>query len=214
MGKPSIFVAMPNRGSLRVGHTDNLLRWFLSGKYNITWFPLSGVEPHDRARNTCHREFLNSKCDYIMWLDDDTVPPENIIDDLLYADVDMISAVVQTHKLGESGDPQIVPCSFRKFGKGYKPHFNGSGITKVDATTLAATLIKRSVMENVSKPAFQFLYGDEFGTDGMSEDFYFCERVTESGYSMFCHYDIVCNHFKTWPTKTINRMLIEASNGE
>ena len=101
--KPSIFIAMPNLGTLRVGHTDNLLRWFMSGKYSLKWYPVSNVFPHDRARNQCHKTYMNTgtdevmsglsmhfeggidfeRYDYMLFLDADTVPPVSVIDQLI-----------------------------------------------------------------------------------------------------------------------------------
>jgi len=215
--KPSIFIAMPNMGTLATGHTQNLLEWFLSGKYRSTWFPLVGKAPHDRARNECHRAFIESGCDYLFFLDADTVPPVDVIDRLIDADKDMISATVQTMK-EHKGNPQLVPVALRWNEEdpedvGYKAYW-GNGVEEVDVATLACTLIKKKVMQAVGPRAFQFVYNDEYGTDGMSEDFYFNERVKEAGFNAWNHYGILCSHHKTFDTKTVNALMVNARGGE
>ena len=223
--KPSIFIAMPNLGTLRVGHTDNLLRWFMSGKYRLKWYPVTNVFPHDRARNLCHKVFMNTgvdevqselskhfeggidfeRYDYMLFLDADTVPPASVIDQLIEADKDMISATVQTWKT-EGGKAILIPVALRMSDEGYKVHW-GSGIEEVDATTCACTLIKREVLEKVGPRAFQFMADDAWGTDGIGEDFYFCERVKAAGFSVWNHYGIICSHHKEVDTLAVNALL-------
>jgi len=222
----SVFIAMPNLGMLRVGHTDNLLRWFLSGKYRLKWHPVTNVFPHDRARNTCHREYMNSSADgitgelahhfeagiaferydYMLFLDADTVPPASVIDELIAADKDMISATVQTWKT-ESGKAVLIPVALKMSDDGYRVHW-GEGIEEVDVTTCACTLIKREVLERVGPRAFQFVADDEWGTDGIGEDFYFCERVKAAGFSVWNHYGVICSHYKSADTKAVNALLV------
>jgi cellulose synthase/poly-beta-1,6-N-acetylglucosamine synthase-like glycosyltransferase len=214
--KPSIFIAMPNMGTLATGHTQNLLKWFLSGKYRLTWFPLMNKAPLDRARNECHKAFLESTCDYLFFLDADTVPPIDTLDQLLAADKDMISATVQTLS-SHKGQPQLIPVAFRWNTEdpddiGYKAHW-GRGVEEVDIATLACTLIKRKVMEKVGKRAFQYVCDNEWGTDGYSEDFYFSRLVREKGFMIWNHYGILCSHIKEFDAKTVNALLVGGTNG-
>ena len=206
---------MPNMGTLAVGHTDNLLRWFLSGKYRLTWTPVVGKAPHDRARNECHRLFLESECEYMLFLDADTVPPPSVIDHFLEADKDMISATVQTIQRHED-EPRLIPVAFRWNDEdpddiGLKPYYGEGRVEKVDATTCACTLIKRRVMEAVGPRAFQFTYTDKFGTKGMGEDIFFCSLVSERGFEMFNHYGILCEHNHEVGMKCVNDLMVIAS---
>jgi len=201
---------MPNMGQLAVGHTQNLLAWAMSDKYRWTWKPIIGVSPYDRARNKCHEEFMRSGCEYLMFMDADTVPPLNALDLLLVANKDMISATVQTVQ-SYKDEPRLIPVALRWNEEdpediGLKPHF-GEGIEEVDATTLACTLIKRKVMKAVGPRAFQFTYTDEYGTNGMGEDIYFNGLVKEAGFTIWNHYGILCNHFKEFNTKIINDLM-------
>ena len=208
--KPSVFIAMPNLGQLAVGHTQNLLQWALSGKYRATWKPIVGVSPYDRARNKCHEEFMKSGCEYLLFMDADTVPPVAALDMLLAADKDMISATVQTIQMHHD-EPRLIPVALRWNDEdpediGLKAYI-GTGVTEVDATTLACTLIKRKVMKAVGPRAFQFEYTDEYGTDGCGEDIFFNRLVKEAGFQIWNHYGIVCDHNKEFSTKTVNALM-------
>lgn len=216
--RPRIHVSMPNMGMLRVEHTSNLLRWIGSGKYDMSWHPLLNKAPLDRARNECHQIFMSSSDDYLFFMDADTVPPVEALDVLLEADKDIISATVQT--LGEhKGQPQLVPVALRWDESdpediGYKAYW-GDGIEEVDIATLACTLIKRRVLEEVGPRAFQYVFdpGNKWGTDGYSEDFFFSRLAKEKGFRIFNHYGILCSHFKTFDTKTVNRLMTNAALG-
>lgn len=212
-GKPSVFIAMPNMGVLAVGHTQNLLAWAMSGKYRWNWHPVTGKAPHDRARNECHRAFMDTKADYLLFLDADTVPPIDVLDRLLAADKDMISATVQTVQ-SHNGEPRLIPIALRWNDEdpndvGLKPYV-GHGIEEVDATTLACTLIKRKVMEAVGPRAFQFQYNDTYGTDGVGEDIYFNGLVKEAGFTIWNDYGILCSHYKEFNARTVNDLMMIA----
>jgi hypothetical protein len=213
MAKPSICIATPNLGEIATDNVVNLLSWFASGKYALKWYAPQHVKPWDRARNLCHKAFLESGMDYLFFLDEHTVPPVDVLDRLLADDKDIVSATAQILKT-DGGKHVLIPMAMRwdNGAQGYRPHF-GSGLEAVDVTTLAATLIKRKVMEAVPRPAFRFTYTDEFGTDGLSEDFYFCERAKAAGFEICNDYRILCSHKTIADTKMINTMLLEVNNG-
>jgi len=213
--KPSVFIAMPNLGQLAVGHTQNLMAWALSDKYRWEWKPVIGVSPYDRARNECHRLFMESGKEYMLFMDADTVPPVDALDRLIAADKPMISATVQTVQM-HKGEPRLIPIALRWNEEdpedvGLKAYV-GNGVEEVDATTLACTLIKRKVMKAVGPRAFQFGYGDEYGTTGIGEDIFFNNLVKEAGFSIWNHYGVVCSHLKEIDMRTVNGLMGIAFN--
>lgn len=205
--KPSIFLAIPNLGVIDTDISVLLLQWFFSGKYRLKYFPPKNVRPLDKARNVCHQEFLKEDYDYLFFLDARVVPPFDVIDRLLKADKDMISATVQTIQSHE-GEPRLIPVALRmdEKDKGYKPYF-GKGIEEVDVTTCACTLLKRKVMEEVGKQAFKHTMTDEEGVEGLSEDFYFSERVKRAGFRIWNDYTMLCSHFKDTDMRVINQLM-------
>lgn len=220
MMKPSIFVAAPNLGVLRVEHTNNLVNWFLSGKYRMRWSCLKNVQPGYAARNKCHQDFLeDGSFDYMLCLDADTIPPVDVIDRLLDDDKDMVSATVQTLKESKEGEINLIPVAFRwdesdKEDIGYKVHAD-KGLVEVDMGTLACCLIKKKVLEAVGPGAFTNWYDDEWNIKGKTGDFCFSERVREVGFHIWNDYRILCDHFlKEISTKQINALMLMASKGK
>ena len=203
--RPSIFLAIPTLGVVSTAISVRLLQWVTSGKYRIKYFPLENVRPIDKARNVCHREFLKEDYDYLFFLDGRVVPQVDVLDKLIAANKDIVSSTVQALQAFE-GAPRLVPVAMRKAEGGFKPHF-GEGLERVDATTMACTLIKRKVMEAVGKRAFQHTMIDEWGTTGYSEDFYFCERARGAGFEIWNDYTQLASHFKETDMRTINSLM-------
>ncbi len=207
MGKPKVFIATPNLGEIATGNVLNLLSWFGEGKYDLRWYAPQHVKPWDRARNLCHKAFLESDYDYLFFLDEHTVPPVDVIDRLLAHDVPVVSGTAQIFKRGA-----LIPMALRKDEDGYRPHW-GDGLERVDTTTLACTLIKKEVMERVKRPAFMFTQTDEWGIEGLSEDIFFAERVVDAGFEEYNDYGILCDHSIQTSSLPLNNLLTEASNG-
>ena len=218
--KPSIFIAIPNLGNIATDNAMNLLAWFASGRYGLKVFAPQNVRPWDRARNLCHRQFLSERYEYLFFLDANTIPHPSVLDRLLRHDLPMVAGVVQIWQ------EHLMPMSFRwdglakhfedpasvdeVIGAGYKPH-HGEGLQEVDVTTCACTLIKREVMERVRRPAFAFTHTDEFGTEGLSEDFYFCDGVRLAGYPIAVDFDAVCDHDIHARSLAVNRDLVSVN---
>lgn len=203
-----IMIAQPNLGQISTENVSTLLKWFGSERYELEWYAPARTRPHDRARNRCHKHFLESDCDYMFWLDAHTCPPANTLDRLLYHDKDMVAACVQTIKSTDKGHI-LAPLGFRwrEDLNGYAPCYSAC-LTQVHIAPCAATLIKREVMEAVKRPAFSWGdIRDEWGIEGLSEDFFFAERVREAGFEIWMDYDLLCSHWQRIDVAVINQML-------
>lgn len=202
--KPRIFVAIPNLGHIRTELALTLLHWVTSGKYALKIFMPMYIQPHHRARNVCLREFLREEHDYLLFVDADCAAEPWALDRLLGHGVDVVSGLVYTWK-----DGAPIPVAFRwdDAQGGYVPHY-GQGLTPVDATTLAFTLIARRVCEDLPLGVFRW---DDFpdGTTGYGEDFVFCREVKRRGYGIFCDYGIPVAHRKELELNEVVKFAME-----
>jgi GT2 family glycosyltransferase len=79
------------------------------------------------------------------------------------------------------------------------------GILQVKTAGGSCLLIKRKVLETLSKPVFRFIYKDchppgvyfSKGKDMMSEDYYFCAKAIDKGFKVMCDTSVVCRHQKS-----------------
>lgn len=135
-------------------------------------------------------------------------------DDPKRGDVDMIAAVPQVFQITKEKVPSLVPVAYRwdkeRDGGGYFHAWASTPgkIETVDVSTLACTLIRRNVLEAVSRPAFKFTMGDQWGVAGLGEDFMFCENVRKAGHRVWADFSIVAHHYKQMDTRIVNDVLV------
>jgi hypothetical protein len=86
-------------------------------------------------------------------------------------------------------------------GEGVKHMLDNPALYKAAVVSLGCTSIRRDVFENwpVDLPYFRNEFtnaarDDEFTQGEVSHDVWFCERVTEQGYSIFLDSSILCQH--------------------
>ncbi len=176
-----IFIAIPNTGTIRT----ETVSWLLGQKDHVLFMPQA--KPHDVCRNVIVNEFLKTDSEWLLMVDSDVVPPQNVTQ-MIENNVDICSAFVCANICGE-----IIPVGMTKNSEGYHHEFRHSEplLHKVDVVGTGCILIKRKVFDNLSKPYFRFRYDTEgFLTNG--EDFDFCERVEED---IFFDARFVCKHF-------------------
>lgn len=172
---------------------------------------------HDFARNETVKEFLNSDCDVLWFLDSDVCPPEGILD------------VISLHwdKWELAGAPYPVwmkpagEASFQAVFTVYNRNETGGmaaasipsdGIGFVDGIATGCLFIKRDVFSKLEKPYFKFIRNEETMNVERGEDIDFCMRVSDLGYKFFIDYSMVCKHFKTVDLLEVNNYAIEYSN--
>ena len=173
-----VFVAIPNTGTLRT----ELVQWLMM--MDIKPF-MPQARPHDYCRNIIVDEFLKSDCDYLLMIDSDVVPQNNVLE-MVKNNVPVCSAFVRTNVNGE-----LIPVGMTKNKDGYYHDYKHSkpNLHKVDAVGTGCIMIKRTVLESMEKPYFKFVYKNGMLTNG--EDFDFCDRIG----SVYFDARYKCNHF-------------------
>lgn len=205
-----IFLAVPNGGSLVVDLVNTIMRWTHDPRWTIRTFMPSGIFPLDAARNKCVKEFLETDCDYILWIDDDIVPPLDGLEKLLKADKDIIGAACFAMKYQDNkAFPYPVTLRYNEEKK-YVVYY-GQGVEEVDATGGAFLLVKREVYEKMERP-YEFIYHRD-GTLALTCDFRVWQKAQELGYKLFIDFSVLCSHFKKVDLKKYQDMLLEAKNG-
>lgn len=122
---------------------------------------------------------INSKCDYILFLDDDMRVPMGTIMLMLKRQVDIIGA----------------NCARREFppaptAKGFDNELvytreNSTGIEEVKSVGTGIMLINTDVLKNIPAPWFC-----EDPVSRIGEDVWFCNQARTAGYKIFIDHDI------------------------
>lgn len=154
-----------------------------------------GVEA---ARGRLANFFIKFKeHDSLLFLDDDMMPPMDIVARLAHDDRDIVSASYPILK----GDT-IYDSSARWDKDHYDTaRYEETGLQEVDAVGLGCCLIKRPVIEACMKyRCFSMELDDDYEVT-KGEDYRFCEIAKKIGYKIFVDFDVKCKHLKTMPLK-------------
>lgn len=209
--KTKILIGIPTMGSVHTFLALTILKWCINaqnnGKYGVSFYPTMSVQPVDNARNEIVEEFLKSDCTHLFFVDSDTIPPEDALDKLLAIDSDIATGITPIIELDQNrvNDSSGFYKRSNILGMDDQLVQPETGIVDAKGTGGACLLIKRHVIEKMSKPLFRFIYKDchpdgvDFGTkkDMMSEDYYFCAKALNEGFSIKCDSSIVCRHQKS-----------------
>src|SRR4030042_4316137 len=132
------------------------------------------AKPISNNRNTIVQKFLSTECEYLMMVDDDIIPPPNILR-LVDFDKDIITPLMFTKQRGE-----LLPIFLTRKPDGIydvDDYLNKTGLCECDATGTGCIIIKRKVLEDLKYP-FRNKY-DIDGVKTLGLDLNFCQRAKE-----------------------------------
>jgi hypothetical protein len=205
-GKPHVMIAIPTvTGNINHMLIVRLIEWTHDSNITVSLRFYPFLSPLDNARNRAVKDFLEDYYTHLLFIDDDIIPPQNCLRELIIADKDIIAPLCFTWGRGEDGIsfPQPVAYRYNKDGK-YELYI-GQGIDETDIITGGMFLVKRGVYEKLERP-FYFTYHKN-GMVIFSEDFIFSQQCQKLGYKLYTHYGLHCGHFKIVDIKSINDLM-------
>lgn len=188
--KQKVYIAVLNQGTVNTALSNLLIHITHDPRHHIT-ITYPSERPIANNRNKIVLSFLEGDWDYLLMLDDDTVPHRSPID-LIDTGKDIIG---YPYPQWNSGDIYWVVMD--RDGDGYKPMppERRYGVQQVDAIGTGCILIKREVLETVKAP-FMRKWSEE-GIAELGLDFYFCQKAIDAGFEVWCDWGAPCSHFKT-----------------
>jgi hypothetical protein len=214
--KTYVMIATPTLGNIRIETAQSIFN--IAKKqyddYRVDWPILSPsvIQPLDAARNRYVKKFVelsNDPDDRLLFIDDDIVPPVDVIERLAGHDKDVISARCYIMK---QKDGVYFPCpTSLKYNdeKKFIMHY-GSGLERINATGGGCIMIKRKVFESMDR-SYEYNYYPN-GELSLVADFIFCQKAEENGFEIWYDYDVVCDHIKPISLKRVNDLLVK-NNG-
>lgn len=200
--KPVILIGVPTLGSIKTPVITRIMELMM--KYNRCELFFSVDKPIGHNRNKIAKAFLdNKKFDYLFFLDDDTIPPVNILDMLLELDTPVATGY---YACCGSGELDKTYWSFGNFaseedlkqGKGYMMLYREKPEVPVtaDVGAMGCSLIHRSVFDNLEFPWFQDYYIDNDPNTHTHEDSRFFINIKKNGIRCVIHPEAVCGHLR------------------
>ena len=202
--RKGIYIAVLNQGDIRAELAYVLTEFTHQGKYDLM-ISYPGDKPISHNRNKIVQDFLQRKnFDYLLMLDDDNVPPTNLLN-LADFDKDIICGL----SFGWQKN-MVIPSVFKRRPDGLYTvrEFKGDeGLIEVDAAGSGQMMIARRVLEKMRYP-----FRNEYDRDGIKKlglDINFCQRAKEMGFRVYVHLDYICDHWVTFNLKEVYSTLVE-----
>jgi len=166
---PTVLIAIPHIGTV----SAYLAEWLLSHdncdcEAKITF---SCERPISINRKKIRKVFLESGMDWLLQIDSDMVPPNNLLGMVLNKK-DVCSAGTRTVK-GET----ILPLAMKRTGAGSYGVQQGKGLFKCDAVGTGCLLTSRKVMAAVDY--------NHVTDDILAIDFEWCNRARAAGFDIW-----------------------------
>lgn len=131
-------------------------------------------------------EAQKSKCDYILWMDNDMRFPKDALIRLLNHKKDIVAANYVTRELPP------VPISFNITDDKWvriRTKTDSKGLEKVNGTGMGLMLTSMKVFEKMPRPWFHIGYST-VNHKFLGEDILFCMRAEKLGYETFIDHDL------------------------
>lgn len=186
--KKKVLCCIPTLGNIRIELAQQLYQWKARYGNFFDVYP-SSIRPLYEARNNCVETFLKSNASHLFFVDSDAVPPLDAVEQLLShgSKKKVISGLCHEIKQDSDGMLKRVPMVLIAVKKGeYKISVAElKGLLEVDATGTICVMIHRSIFLELKAPWFL----------NRAEDFYFYEKVKESGFNIYVDCDCEIIHY-------------------
>lgn len=172
------------------------------GFRNLALPATSGVSfrsgaPYDVMRNAACSDALSAGFQWVLFLDDDVIPPGDVFSRLLRHGQDVVSGLYYRRQ-----EP-ICPVAMKLDDKGQAQWVTNwsppDSLLEVDLVGAGCLLIHRRVLEAMPRPWFEWEIGKSEpaiprGRGAMSEDFTFCMNAKRAGFKIHLDTSIRCEH--------------------
>lgn len=192
----SVLVTVPNLHWIHKLVVHRLLLLQQERRYRVR-ISLPTNKPFENNLHHIINDFMAGDCDFWLSIDADNPPEKNPLD-LVELDKDIIGCPTPIwHYTGKAGERPIYWNAYQydESTGAYREWPNREGLQKVDAVGTGCIMMSRRVFEDpeMRRGAFTRKLNAD-GTVDKGNDISFCERATEQGFEIWCHYDYPAGH--------------------
>lgn len=193
----SIYISILNQGWVRPELVSMIHNLPNQRKYNV-FIAYPAQKPITHNRNTIVKRFLETGMDYLLMIDNDNVPPPNVLDLADYGK-DVIGGLCYAFM-----HDTLIPLALKKNKKNLYDLMDiaeNEGLIECDGIGSGVMMIKREVLQDVAFPFENYYDPEGIKTRGL--DISFCEKAKAKGFEVWCHTDMKCSHWTTIDLKQV-----------
>lgn len=185
---------------------------------NHSWYvskagPNSGFT-RDQQREKLAENAIKVGAEYMLWLDDDTVPPPTAAQELFFV-------LSQNPKAAICGGIYCTkeeipsPIVFMELGAGPHWQWTMGDVFKCKGIGTGCMMVRTSVLKDIPKPWFKDTSESNLGDVDIyddirvniagrsgTDDLYFCQKVSDAGYDIYAHGGVLPVHVDYETDKT------------
>lgn len=171
--------------------------------------PTPGNEPkhlRDLQREALAEKAVKVGAEYMMWVDDDTIPPPTAIQELFFVlsqhpEAAICGGIYCTKQIPPS------PIVFKELGAGPFWHWTLGEVFECKGLGTGCMMVRTSIMKDIPKPWFkdtsESYLGETENFNGVevkitgrtgTDDTYFCKKVSDAGHIILAHGGILPVH--------------------
>jgi hypothetical protein len=170
--------------------------------------PKIKVHTRDQQREILAEKSLAIGPEFIVCIDDDTVPPPNAINDLFYAMCLHPNAAIVGGIYPSKSTPEF-PLVWKELGAGPYWDWTVGDIFPVEGIATGCMMIRTNTLTKIPKPWFKDTSVGLVGESEMhgetevrvtgrggSDDLYFCKKALDAGFEVYAHGGVLPQHIE------------------
>lgn len=164
---------------------------------NLNFMNIHGHTPVDAARNAAVVHLLESGANWLLQLDNDTVPPIDLLN--VFTEMGDRKIVGLPYISLQFGAGNLVWCAGKKLTEGYRMLTElPPGWSEVDFIGAGCLLVHRDVFLALGDPWFECPRAVELRERTYAgEDGSFCQKAQAKGFSIWTNSAYPCRHYRT-----------------
>jgi hypothetical protein len=219
LSRPKVLLAVPNGSGWLHKHVHFATIRLLQDKRVEIEHIAPTHSPYVNNLHLIQQDFLARDFDFLISIDDDN-PPFNNICDLVLLDKDVIGCPTPVWHCSadqhETGERPYYYNALIEVENGYRPvdsfpGFKPEGLQQVHAIGSGCMVIARRVLEAIDAP-FMRVWNQK-GIVDTGGDYAFCKRAREKGFKIFAHFDYPCRHFNELELNEVIKAFMSMKHG-
>lgn len=201
----------------RTGWIHPVLTEFLCNAPFSSGHQIATARVHNHVPAAAGRNFVGKRIaemddelpDWVLMLDNDMCPPDNLLETVVGAPEDAAIVVPQMHMWDES-KPNVILCWGMDGEEGQKSelHLDDKKFHELSKCGTGAIFIRPEVFKKLEMPFFWYPYNALQGIEG-TEDITFCKKVKEAGYKIYGNKDVVVGHYHNCNLAVVAQLVMQ-----